>query len=531
MVLASQPSFEPDPTAPLPAGDWLNLPPAVASAPLAPGTYLTQAQSSAPHGGVKPLRPAKGQTPRARSIDPSQQLTRTPPAARLVQLHAPAAPPAAALAVAPAQPAVVTTFEGGADDGTSIPPDTAAAFSTTHAFNPLNNNIHTFALNNLHAPPTVTTLNAFWGQEGCFDPKVVYDPHTDRFYFVTMSGAASAASSLLIAASTSGDPAQPWSTQAVMVDPAAQGNVWMDYPSIGFTADKITVQVNLFTIANNQFAGSTVYVFDKASLSSGQQVFLQRFVLLNQGAGQAPAITHDAGFADQYLVSSWGGSIGGGPGALAVWLVTGSPANGTAAISRVGFINGTQSWASFPPVGDFAPQSGVPDRVNTGDDRLLSVIFRDRVLHCSHGIGVPAGTATRTAIQWWQATVGTWIATVSRLDDPTGTVFYAFPTMAVNQSGDILIGHAQFSANIHPSAAFLLVTLAGAQSGAVFAAGLNTYVKTFGANRNRWGDYSATQPDPRDGTSFWTVQEYASAQADTWATRIAHIKPPPTGTV
>jgi hypothetical protein len=300
----------------------------------------------------------------------------------------------------------------------------------------------------------------------------------------------------------------------------------MDYPSLGFTSDKVSVQVNLYTIGDNQFASSTIYSFDKASLLGGQNVHLQRFVLTNQGAGQVPAVTYDANFADQYLVSSWGGQISGGNGALAVWQITGSPAAGTAAITRLGFVNGVRAWDSFTPRPDFAPQSAISNGVDTGDDRMLSVIFRQGALYCCHSISLPAGGATRSSVQWWNVTVGNWAASAGLIDDPTGVVFYAFPSMALNQRGDILIGHAQFSPNIHPSGAYYLVPASGAPSGAIFAAGQNSYYKTFGGPSNRWGDYSVTQPDPADPLRFWTIQEYASAQADTWATRAARITPP-----
>ncbi len=49
------------------------------------------------------------------------------------------------------------------------------------------------------------------------------------------------------------------------------------------------------------------------------------------------------------------------------------------------------------------------------------------------------------------------------------------------------------------------------------------YFKTFGGTKNRWGDYSATQVDPSDDHSFWTVQELAGARPDTWATRWARV--------
>jgi hypothetical protein len=272
------------------------------------------------------------------------------------------------------------------------------------------------------------------------------------------------------------------------------------------------------------FAGSTVYAFDKAALlNPGSSTVLQRFVLRNQGAGQVPAVTHDPAMADQYLVSTWTGDDGAGKGALAVWRLSGSAAAGTVALFRVGFVTAAGTWDSFPPYDEFAPQSGIGDRLDVGDDRMLTVAYRNGAFHCGHAVMLPAGGATRTAVQWWEVPIATWTATVGRLDDPDGGVFYAYPSMAVNDRGDKLIGYAQFSSSIHPSGAYLLIHADGAKSAAVFAAGQNTYLKRFGGSKNRWGDYSATQVDSRDDHSFFTVQEYAAAQQDTWATRVAHV--------
>lgn len=509
---------EPDPTAALPAGDMLQLGLRHASAPISRGVRRLEALRRG--GAAKPMRPTKGPTPRAQRIDAERHLNRVgTPATQIVRTDAPlpAAPAAAALAPG----VVVTTFEGGADDNTTIPPDTHAAFSRTHAINPHNNNIYFVDLANLHAAPTIVALDEFWSVEGCFDPKVVYDPNVDRFYFVTMAGAASAGSVLLIGVSAGGDPTQPWQLQTVAVDPAAQGQVWMDYPSLGFSADKVTVQVNLFKIDGNAFAGSTVYVFDKAALSNpGAAAVLQRFVLLNQGAGQVPVATHDPGMNDQYLVSSWTGNAGSGKGVLAVWLLAGSAAAGTVTLSRVGFVTGAGAWNSFPPAGEFAPQSGVGDKLDVGDDRMLTAIYRDGTLHCCHAVMLPFGGATHSAIQWWEVPVATWAASIGIVAD--AGAFYAYPSMAVNGQGDKLIGYAAFSASTHPSGAYLVVFADGSRATGVFAAGQNTYVKR-GNNKNRWGDYSATQIDPRDDRSFFTVQEYAAAQKNTWATRIAHV--------
>lgn len=521
MAMSIENELEPNPTATLPVGERLKLGPRRASAPISRGVQRTE---RALRGGeAKPLRPTKERAPRARHLDPDKHLNRS--ATPTLHVIPPSAPqPAVAAAAAPAPVIVVTTFEGGADGGTTIPPDTHAAFGRTHAIIAHNNNIHFVELANLHAPPTVVALDGFWGQQGCFDPKVVYDHHARRFYFVTMAGAASSSSALLIGVSAGEDPTQPWQLQTVPVDPTAQGPVWMDYPSLGFSADKVTVQVNLFTTDSNAFAGSTIYVFDKASLNSpGSAVALQRFVLINQGAGQIPAVTHDPGIADQHLVASWTGDDGSGKGALAVWLLSGSAAAGTVTLSRVGFVTGAGAWDSFAPVGEFAPQSGTSNGLDAGDDRMLTAILRNGVLHCCHAVMLPNGGANRAAVQWWDIPVATWTATVGHLDDASADLFHAYPSMAVNEQGDRLIGFAQFSASIHPSGAYLLVLADGSRATSVFAAGQNTYVKKFGGNTNRWGDYSPTQVDPRDDRSFFTVQEYASAQQDTWATRVAHV--------
>ncbi len=99
--------------------------------------------------------------------------------------------------------------------------------------------------------------------------------------------------------------------------------------------------------------------------------------------------------------------------------------------------------------------------------------------------------------------------------------------MPANGQGDILIGHAQFSASTQPSAGYYLIPRTAISSGAIYAAGRNTNVKRFAGNRKRWGDYSATQPDPADPMRFWTIPEYAAMVADGWAIRAAQITPPP----
>jgi hypothetical protein len=388
-----------------------------------------------------------------------------------------------------------TTFPGGRDNNTSIPPDTAGAVGPNHVFNPLNNDVSVFDRNGTLL--STLALDAFWAGLGLngntFDPRVVFDPFDGRFVFVSMADATLPTSSVFLAVSETSDPTQNWVADAIQVDDQAQGPVWLDYPSVGFSADKVTVQINLFTRNSNRFAGSTIYVFDKRSLyDPPHQALMQRFVLLNQGGTQVPAVTYDPTFRDQYLLARWAGNIQG-DGFLVAYQITGNVATGQATLNRIGFLaSGGAIWDSFPP-GDFGPQTGIIDKVAVGDDRLLSVCYRNGRLYASHTVLLPAGGPARSAVQWWEIDVATSsVIALGRVDDPSGGIFFAFPTLAVNVQGDLLIGHAHFSATTHPAAAYIYQP-AGGQPPQIFAAGRGTYLKTFGGPANRWGDYSATQ--------------------------------------
>lgn len=521
----------PDPRAALPAGDPIKVQGAPASAPLSPGRRVSQAHAEMLLSGRKPLRRPKTRIPRAQQIDPEAELTRG-------QVVSPAAHAPRALA-ADAAPAVCVPlsapFQVGEDDDTTIPPDTNAAVSKTHILATHNNNVSIFDRNGTLI--SQTSLNSFWQGVGIsghtFDPKVVYDAATDRFYFATMADAELQTSRLLIACSASGDPTQQWKPYAVQVDSNAQGAVWMDYPSLGFSDDKITVTVNLYTLAGNAFQAATVYAFDKASLvNAAATVLAQRFVLTNLGGTHAPAVTQP-GSADQLIVSTWA-SNADGQGALLILRLSGKvTSTGGTTLTRQGFVQSAMTWESFPPVPDFAPQSVINDRISVGDDRMLSVTLRDGTLTCVHMALVPAGTPTTCVVQCWDIPVATWTPSVFRIEDPDGA-FLTNPSHAVNDRGDKLIGCSFLSANTHPSGGYYCVPSGGTpQPANVFAGGTATYLKMFGGGQNRWGDYSATMTDPENDRDFWTVQACSEPplpgwpEPGRWLTKMVQVGAPP----
>lgn len=517
---------EMDPEASMPKGDFQQLPPVQAIDPFAAVKAAKPSAASATKQPTqKPLRGPKERQPVATRLDLKQVRNA---AQALAPSSPPPAAPTGAFGVAPTHSLTVTSFLAGKHNGTTIPPDTSGAVGKSHIFTAHNNTVTIFDRSG--HPLLTTTLDAFWAAQGhsgdTFDPRVAYDPAGDRFIFVAMLDAQKPTSALLVAVSKSGDPTLHWVSVAIQVDDAAQGQVWLDFPSVGFTADKMTVQVNVFSRAANRFIGSAVYAFDKNSLYHPPHapVYL-RFDIKNQGGTHVPATTYDSGVADQFLLSRWGGNINGS-GSLLVYRITGDVNSNTAKLIRIGYVvsRGNDAWESFSP-GDMGPQNGSAGKIDVGDDRLLSVVYRNGRIYCSQVVLLPVGTPTRSASQWWEIDPSAWtLNELARVDDPTGKTLFAFPTLAVNARGDMLIGQSQFTATTFASASFSFRASGQALfPPQVFAAGKASYFVTFSGTKNRWGDYSATVIDPLDPLSFWTLQEYAEAPQNTWATRWAKI--------
>jgi hypothetical protein len=472
------------------------------------------------------LRQPKEPLPVAEEVD----LTRVQNAPVTDALRSTKAPPVRPPAARLASPAPTVTFNGGVDDGT-VPPDTMGVVNRSFVFNPLNGEVRIF--DRTGVPVSQTTLDGFWNVFSepvqTFDPRAVYDPAGRRFIFVSAANAETPESMLLIAVSAGDDPTGNWRTGYVRVDPSRQGEVWLDFPSVGFSADKITVQVNLYALGTNAFAGSTIYVWDKVQFYAGVPAPASgMFVLLGQGATQTPAVTLDANVSTQYLVSRWSGNVDGN-GYYNVHSISGSVSAGTVGISNVGFIQTPRlTWASTGGP-NFAPQAGTKQGLTAGDDRVLSVVLRNGALWFSNAVFLPAAGPARTAAQWLQVRVSDWrLQQVGRVDDPSGKEFYAYPTIAVNSANDALIGFAHFSAATFASGGYALRRAADPagtmRTPVIFAPGGNSYVKTFGGTNNRWGDYSSTQVDPADDLAFWTVQEFAAATPDTWGTKWARVR-------
>jgi hypothetical protein len=108
------------------------------------------------------------------------------------------------------------------------------------------------------------------------------------------------------------------------------------------------------------------------------------------------------------------------------------------------------------------------------------------------------------------------------ISDPS--LAFTFPSIAVNEAGDVVIGVTGTS-DTEFASSYALVRRAGSptfEPPRLLAAGASTYVRLDSQNRNRWGDYSATTVDPADPQVIWTNQEFVRAQ-NNWSTQVSEL--------
>ncbi len=374
----------------------------------------------------------------------------------------------------------------------------------------------------------VSLLN-FWSSlsvSSVTDPRVIYDPYGQRWVIVSVSDPETSASAVLVGVSQNSDPTAGWDLYKIAVD--SSGRFWADFPTLGFNKNWIVVGTNIFTIQGTFYEYANLYVLDKADLYAGGQGL---FTLLQDDTGgfsMNPALTYDPNLATLYLLESWSSANG----LLRMSTITG-PVGSEVLTVGIAVPAAPQSWQAVEPALNFAPQLGSTMDIDTDDDRLDWTVYRNGSLWTAQTVFLPAtGTPNRCAVQWWQIDTASadlgGIQQFGRIDDPSATLFFAYPSIGVNKENDMMVGYSRFSAAQY-AGADLSWRMSGDPLGTlrgdtVLKAGEAAYFKDFGTGDNRWGDFSSTVVDPIDDLSLWTLQEYAASN-NNWGTWWGEISP------
>jgi hypothetical protein len=409
-------------------------------------------------------------------------------------------------------------------DSDRIPPDTMGAIGPSHFVELINGRYSVYS-KTTGAEVQTSTLNNFWINAGLtsgvslsFDPRVIYDHASSRWFACAVDNRQTAASNLQLAVSNSSDPTAGW--KAFSIDADAGNTTWADFPTLGVDATGVFVAMNMFTNSGNFLQSASLLSVPKASLLAATPSLANAtfFVGINPS---------NSGYVLQPVVD-FGPSDGRGA-VLAVDFDLFGVLNRTNVLNAGGpgasfsaTTNIAVSPTSFPPDAD---QPGTAPHLETNDDRFSGNVFEvGNSLWAVHNITFGG----RAALRWYEINeVTSAVMQSGTISDPS--LDFSYPSIAANSFGDVVIG---FTAS-GPGQFASSYAVAGTTSGGVttfqppqlLKAGVAEYTQINPSDllqRNRWGDYSATTVDPADPRRFWTTQEWVSS-LNIWSTQITEI--------
>ena len=444
-----------------------------------------------------------------------------------------------------------TGFQALLDNFTSFPPDTEGAVGPHDVVTMLNTEVLIQSRTGV-ARGNPVSLNSFWSPLGSFsdtfDPRILYDAADDRWIASAAVFGNSASSALLLGVSQTGDPGGTWNLYQININPSGTPSTsanWCDYPVLGFNGNWVVISVNLFRVSSKgdgNYVNTSLYVFGKSQLLRGTDSFIT--ISDDQGEPFIPAVDFDNHPNTMYLLQTFAGDVGyrDGFGTIRISKLEGAVGSESFVPGNGGTITINDPWADAGTFSgaDFAPQLGTTTKIDTGDSRLQNCVMRGGTIWCSQTVFLPLASPARSAVQWFQIDpAGKTLLQLGRIDDPTATYFYAYPSLAVNKNIDMLIGYNRFSASDYASAEFSFRLASDPpntlEPDVLFRPGEAAYVAIGSrSGSNRWGDFSTTWVDPADDLTFWTIQEYAvqppsrmSGQFGTWW---AEVTAPSAGT-
>jgi hypothetical protein len=439
--------------------------------------------------------------------------------------------PAAALAlslsvtaITRADPFIGANFSGGSGNTIGLePPDTMGAPGLDHYVQFINGR---FGIYNKGSGLQVGSFTSFqfWtnagitfgGSDGRSDPRVVFDPQSNRWFASQIDLVGSSLNNpnnFLLAVSNTSDP-----TQGFKAFRFSAASNFGDFDTLGINADGVYLSTNNFPLG----AGETTPPTNTTIVSIPKSDLLL----------PTPTIAHKTQWTTESLNNEGNvvqpaynlGSITNGHAAL-----LGMNNTSTIALQRTNLFNAAQLTAgaatlgasvstTIPPAPNppLARQPGGTGTLDAIDNRLAQVIQIGNTLWTAQGtnIGGHAG------IQWY------------KIDEPTGALLqtgqiadanfdFIAPSIAANANGDVVIGYTRSGPTLVPSA----YASVGTTSGGVVSFAAPMLLKSGAASYagTRWGDYSATYTDPTDPGIFWTNQEWATTGGNNWATQMTEI--------
>ncbi|MBI5577321.1 MAG: fibronectin type III domain-containing protein [Deltaproteobacteria bacterium] len=405
-----------------------------------------------------------------------------------------------------------------------VPPDTMGAAGPNHLVSALNSDFAVFdKAGNLLSRVTLNDFWTFTDSPGVntFDPKVLFDQNSGRFIVSSAAGESAPNSWIMIAVSQTSDPEGNWVKVAIDADADADNVVRSnsaDFPGLGIDNVNIYIAANMFNTLNF-YQYSKAWAIPKTQLLGGSAPSQLEYYEFRDPAGSDSSMQPAHTF--------------GTPGAEYIAY----EGINNLHLAKITFPGGVPTWENVGPVSvnsftstsflPGVPQLGNSNTIDAGDTRVLNAVYRNDYVWTSHHVQ----SGGKIEVAWYQINPLTLTATdQGRINHASR--WYIYPSIAVNQDGDVGIGFSGSSSTEYIGAYYTARRSSDAsetmQPVTLLKTGETDYYKTLSGADNRWGDYSGTTVDPADNVSFWTIQEYAkpkSGSTSMWGTWWGRFRP------
>lgn len=364
------------------------------------------------------------------------------------------------------------------------------------------------------------------------DPKVLYDPTSQRFFIIELGLVSNAGgisnSFFLFGVSRSSEPANALDESWRLFANNSQINgAWSDYPGFAVDQNSVYVTGNWFSGTTFQYDASHIRVFAKpqfllTSQGTIELAFVDNLEVTDTNGVQASTIMPSVNYTptqETYFVSSSDFTTGFGiprTDQLYVYSIDGTnaPRNVRKLPINIKDVNTLGEYAQPPLVN----ANGQP--VDSLGLRILNVVRVANDLWCTHSVADELGIGA--ACRWYRLRING-VNQVSLIDqgivrNPSGSAW--LPGICANKFGDAVLFHTRAGPSQFPSFFYSFRIFSdppGFMSAPVLVEQGQSVYDFF-----RWGDYAPPAVDPLDESTIWGFHMYAN-QAGTWSTRICGV--------
>lgn len=452
--------------------------------------------------------------------------------------------------VAPSAPSSLRSF-GGLNDPNLTPSDSTSAIGATRFIALVNAKAAVYSRtgNTPLATGTLKGLTGAGASDSVFDPQIIWDGQTSRFYYAADDVVSASSNLLAIGFSKTASPGS-FSTADWCQYSISYGSNFPDYPKLGDNRGFFLVGVNVFT--GSSFTGSDIMGISKPPAGStcpaatSFKFGLTPDVKTATGAAAftpVPAQQTDTNTTG-WVVARPASVPGAGATTLTVFKI-GVNADGTPKIPSSGSDVAVAAY-KFP---SNAAQRGASQLIDTSDTRPTQAVSAIDPAHANkvalwtqHTVLGGAGAEVR----WYE--IDPSAASLLQSGKVTGASVFRFngaisPDRRVNgsvkQFGDSMVMVFNSSSSTTDAKILMVSKIgAGAQSAPVLILTSPGPDKDFACASAgevcRWGDYAAATPDPASPTggshgqvwltNQWNINSTSTAQSN-WRTQHVVAKP------